>query len=343
MNAATHTENLRIGVLGTGRIGSMHVNLLLNRVPGATVAGVFDLYPEGAAAVASKHGVRQFNSAEELIGSDDVDAIAICTSTDTHVDLIVAGAEAGKAMFCEKPVSLSLAELDRGLAAVDAAGVPFHVGFNRRFDPGHRAVHSAVLDGTVGELRQVSITSRDPAPPPIDYVKVSGGIFLDMTIHDFDMARYLAGSDAAEVYARGWSTVDETIADAGDHDTVVVVITHNNGVVTTINNCRQSAYGYDQRVEAFGSNGAALSENHRDHYAVTLTHDGGHTAKVPNFFLERYVPSYVIQWTEFTAAVKAGIQTPVTGADGRPPLVMGLAAGLSVRENRPVAISEIKP
>ncbi len=338
---SARTDNLRLGVLGVGRIGSMHVNLLSTRVPGATVTGVFDVFTEGARAVADKYGVRLFESTRDLIESDEVDAIAICTSTDTHVDLIVAGADAGKPIFCEKPFSLSLAEVDRGLAAVDAAGVPLHIGFNRRFDPGHRAVHTAVLDGTVGELRQVSITSRDPSPPHLDYIKVSGGIFLDMTIHDFDMARYVTGSEVVEVYARGWNTVDQAIADAGDFDTVVVMLTHENGVVTIIDNCRQSAYGYDQRVEAFGSNGAALSENHRDHYAVMLTHDGGRTAKIPNFFLERYVPSYVIQWTEFIAAVKAGAAPPVTGADGRAPLLAGLAAQRSVDEHRPVAISEI--
>ena len=336
------SDQLRIGVLGVGRIGSMHVDLIANQVDNASVAGVFDVYTDGAAAIAAKHGVSQFESAEDLIGSDEVDAVAICTSTDTHVDLMVAAAGVGKPIFCEKPVSLNLAEVDRGLAAVAAAGVPLHIGFNRRFDPGHRAVRDAVADGTLGTLRQVLITSRDPAPPPLSYIEVSGGIFLDMTIHDFDMARYVAGSDVVEVFAKGWVSVDQAIGDAGDYDTVTVVLTHENGTVTTIDNCRQSAYGYDQRVEAFGSGGSAQSQNHRDHYAVTLTADGGRSAKVPNFFLDRYIPSYVNQWNEFAAAVQSGQPTPVSGADGRAPLLMGLAAGRSVAENRPVAISEIE-
>lgn len=337
----SQSDDLRIGVLGVGRIGTMHVDLIANRTEGGTVTGVFDVYSEGARALARRHGVIAFDTAEALIGSDEVDAVAICTSTDTHVDLMVAAADAGKAIFCEKPISLDLAEVDRGLAAVEAAGVTLHIGFNRRFDPGHRAVRNAVADGTIGDLRQVTITSRDPAPPPIAYIERSGGIFCDMTIHDFDMARYVAGSEVTEVFAKGWISVDQAIGDAGDYDTVTVMLTHENGVVTTIDNCRQSAYGYDQRVEAFGSAGAAVSENHREHYAITLTGTGVRSALVPNFFLERYIPSYVNQWNEFIAAVTSGSAPPITGADGRAPLIMGLAAGRSAAEGRPVATSEI--
>ncbi len=340
-DTASQSDRLRVGVLGVGRIGSMHVDLVANQVEGADVSGVFDVYADGAAAVADRHDVTRFDSAEQLIASDQVDAVAICTSTDTHIDLLVAAAETGKAIFCEKPLSLDLSEVDRGLAAVEAAGVPLHVGFNRRFDAGHRSVRDAVANGVLGDLRQVSITSRDPAPPPISYINVSGGIFLDMTIHDFDMARYVAGSEVVEVYARGWVSVDQAIGDAGDYDTVTVILTHENGVVTTIDNCRQSAYGYDQRVEAFGSAGAAFSDNHREHYGRTLTAAGGSSALVPNFFLDRYIPSYVNQWNDFVAAVVGGQPTPVTGLDGRAPLLMGLAANKSVAENRPVAIAEV--
>ncbi len=200
---------------------------------------------------------------------------------------------------------------------------------------------AAVAAGEVGDLHLLRITSRDPAPPPVEYLAVSGGIFLDMTIHDFDMARYVTGSEVVEVFAKGWNSVDPAIAAAGDYDTATVMLTHENGVVTTIDNCRQCAYGYDQRVEAFGSAGAAVSENQREHYAVTLTEDGGRNAKVPNFFLERYIPSYLVQWSAFVDAVADGTPIPVSGADGRAPLVIGLAAGRSVAENRPVATAEI--
>ncbi len=339
------TENgqLRVGVLGVGRIGSMHADLLASRVDGASVTGVFDIHQPGAMAVAERLGVTAHPSAEALITASDVDAIAICTSTDTHVELIEAAAAAGKAIFCEKPVSLDLSLVDRALAAVAAAGVPFHVGFNRRFDPGHAAVAEAVANGAVGSVRQVRITSRDPAPPPISYIEVSGGIFLDMTIHDFDMARYVTASEVVEVYATGGVMVDPAIGEAGDLDTVVVVLTHADGAVTTIDNCREAVYGYDQRVEVLGSAGMASSDNHLDHHATVRTVDGHRGAALPYFFLDRYIPSYVEQWHRFVAAVASGQPTPVGPADGRAPLVIGLAAWRSVTERRPVRLDEVDP
>ncbi|NNF56381.1 MAG: inositol 2-dehydrogenase [Acidimicrobiales bacterium] len=316
----------------------MHAELIATRVAGATVAGVFDVVPDAATATAQRLNVAAFGSVADVMASD-ADAVAICTSTPTHVDLIVAAAEAGKAIFCEKPVSLDLEEVDRGLAAVTAAGVPLHIGFNRRFDPSHAAVRAAVAAGEVGELRQLRISSRDPEPPPIDYVKVSGGIFLDMTIHDFDMARFVTGSEVVEVYATGSVMVDPAIGAEGDLDTVTVMLTHQNGVTTTIDNCRQSAFGYDQRVEAFGSLGIVASENHTATSTIRRSAAGSTGAVVPHFFLERYIPSYVYQWEQFVAAVRDGTQTPVTGADGRAPLVIGLAAKLSAVSNQPVRIS----
>ena len=331
---------LRMGVLGTGRIGSMHADLLQTQVAGAEVVAVFDVMAESAAKAGTAVDAAVMDSAQALIENPDVDAVAICTSTDTHVDLMVAAAQAGKPIFCEKPISLDIAEVDRGLAAVAAAGVSLQIGFNRRFDLGHAAVRQAVVDGTVGDVRNVRITSRDPAPPPIAYIEVSGGIFNDMTIHDFDMARFVTGSEVVEVFAKGAVTVDPAIGEAGDLDTIVVLLTHADGSFTTIDNCRQSAYGYDQRVEAFGSAGVVTSENHLDHHAMIRTESGGHTARVPHFFLDRYIPSYIAQWEAFVAAVSAGTPVPVNGADGRAPLVIGKAAARSVAENRPVLISE---
>ena len=333
--------NLRIGLLGAGRIGSMHAELLQFQVPNAMVADVYDIMQPAAEAVATKVGPTVFATAEELITSPEVDAVAIATSTDTHVKLIVAAADANKPIFCEKPVSLAIEEVDRALAAVDAAQVPLQIGFNRRFDAGHAAVQQAVASGTIGEVRQVTITSRDPSPPPISYVEVSGGIFNDMTIHDFDMARFVTGADVEEVFAYGAVMVDPAIGDAGDFDTITVLMRHSNGVQTTITNCRQAAYGYDQRVEAFGSLGVSTSENQADHYTVTRTEQGGATAVVPHFFLDRYIPSYVTQWQQFVEAVTNGTPTPVNGHDGRAPLVIGKAALRSAKEQRPVKISEI--
>jgi myo-inositol 2-dehydrogenase / D-chiro-inositol 1-dehydrogenase len=332
------TRVVRIGVIGVGRIGRMHADLLARRIPGATVTRVHDAHQQSARDVAETLGVAAAPDVEELLGASDVDAVAICTSTDTHADLIVAAAEAGKAIFCEKPVSLDLATVDRALAAVDAAGVPFQIGFNRRFDPAHAAVAAAVAEGEVGTPQLARITSRDPAPPPIDYIRTSGGIFLDMTIHDFDMARYVTGSEVVEVYARGGVRVDAEIGEAGDVDTAVVVLEHENGCLTTIDNSRQAVYGYDQRVEVFGSAGMAASENPLAHTALIRSASGTRGSTLPYFFLERYIPSYLREWEAFVHAVSAGETPPVTGADARAPLVIGLAAWQSLREGRPVRV-----
>ncbi len=334
---------IRIGVLGCGRIGRMHAELLARRVPGATCAGVFDVVGEASAEVARDLGVVNFGSADDLIGSPDVDAVAICTSTDTHVELIEMAAVAGKPILCEKPVSLELAAVDQAVAAVERAGVLFQVGFNRRFDPSHAEVRRRVESGQVGTVEMVRITSRDPAPPPIAYIERSGGIFLDMTIHDFDMARFVAGSAVASVFAAGAVRVDPAIGAAGDLDTVTVVLTHVDGTITTIDNSRRAVYGYDQRVEVFGSGGMAVSENPLATTTVYRGPEGGDSSPLPWFFLDRYVPSYVVEWEAFVAAVRSGGPSPVTIHDGREPLVIGLAAKRSQREGRVVTLDEIDP
>ena len=233
----TTTGTLRIGVIGVGRIGRMHAELLSRQVPGAAVTRLHDAYEPNLREVSDRLGIAATSDLDELLGAGDVDAVAICTSTDTHADLIVAAARAGKAIFCEKPVSLDLADVDRALAAVQEAGVPFQIGFNRRFDPAHAAVAAAVASGEVGEPQLARISSRDPEPPPLAYVRVSGGIFLDMTIHDFDMARYVTGSEVVEVYARGAVRIDPGFEEAGDVDTAVVTLVHENGCLTSIAVC----------------------------------------------------------------------------------------------------------
>jgi myo-inositol 2-dehydrogenase / D-chiro-inositol 1-dehydrogenase len=333
---------VRVGLIGAGRIGRMHAELLSRRVPGARLAAVNDVRPEAAAELAAELNVSTAASVEELLGASDVDAVAICSSTDTHADLVMAAARAGKPIFCEKPVSLDLAEVDRALAAVAEAGVPFQIGFNRRFDPAHRSVREAVRDGAVGEPHLVRISSRDPLPPPLEYVRVSGGIFLDMTIHDFDMARYVTGSEVVEVYARGALRIEPAYADAGDVDTALAVLTHENGCITAIDNSRRASYGFDQRVEVFGSRGMAASENPLAHSGVVRTESGTSMPTLPDFFLERYVPSYLEAWTAFAGALSNGHPPPVGPADARAPLVIGLAAGRSLREGRPVRVDEVE-
>jgi myo-inositol 2-dehydrogenase/D-chiro-inositol 1-dehydrogenase len=338
---AVRTATLRVGVIGVGRIGRMHAELLSRQVPGAAVTRLHDAYEPNLREVSDRLGIAATSDLDELLGAGDVDAVAICTSTDTHADLIVAAASAGKAIFCEKPVSLDLAEVDRALAAVEEAGVPFQIGFNRRFDPAHAAVAAAVASGEVGEPQLARISSRDPEPPPLAYVRVSGGIFLDMTIHDFDMARYVTGSEVVEVYARGAVRIDPGFEEAGDVDTAVVTLVHANGCLTVIDNSRQAVYGYDQRVEVFGSAGMAATENPLAHTAVVRTAAGTRAPTLPFFYLERYIPSYLREWEAFVGAVSAGETPPVTTADARAPLVIGLAAWTSLREGRPVRLEEV--
>ncbi|WP_027006178.1 inositol 2-dehydrogenase [Conexibacter woesei] len=333
---------LRVGVIGTGRIGRLHAELLHRRVAGARVTAVTDAHAPAAAAVAADLGVPATASADALIGRDDVDAVAICTSTDTHVELILAAAAAGKAIFCEKPVSLDLAAVDAALDAVATASLTFQIGFNRRFDPSHAAVRAAVVDGAVGAPHLVRITSRDPEPPPLDYVRTSGGIFLDMTIHDFDMARFVTGSEVVAVSAHGALRIRPDFAQAGDVDTAIVTLEHADGCLTAIDNSRQAPYGYDQRVEVHGEHGMAASENPHAHTALTRSAAGTATAPLPFFFLDRYVPAYVAQWEAFVAACRAGAPGSPGLADARAPLVIGMAAQRSRVEGRRVEIAEIE-
>jgi myo-inositol 2-dehydrogenase/D-chiro-inositol 1-dehydrogenase len=319
----------------------MHAELIARQVPGATLVMVQDVNAAAAGAVGAALGVAHTTDVTAVLASTDVDAVVIASSTDSHVALLIAAATAGKAIFCEKPISLDLAKVDEALAVVKASGVPVQIGFNRRFDPAHHSVREAVLTGAVGDVHLVRITSRDPAPPPIAYVKVSGGLFLDMMIHDFDMARYVTGSEVVEVYAQAAVRIDPAIGEAGDVDTAVVVLRHENGCITTIDNSRQAVYGYDQRVEAFGSAGMAASDNPVVHTGMRRNAAGTTSPTIPYFFLERYIPSYLHEWAAFVAYVNGGGVSPVNAADGRAPLVIGLAAKLSVAERRVVRISEI--
>jgi myo-inositol 2-dehydrogenase/D-chiro-inositol 1-dehydrogenase len=277
-----------------------------------------------------------------LAGVCDVDAVAICSPTPTHADLIVVAAQAGKAIFCEKPLSLSLDELDRALAEVQRAGVELQAGFNRRYDAGHSSVAQAVAGGRIGEAHVVRITSRDPAPPPAAYARESGGLFLDMTVHDFDMARFLTGSDVVEVYAAGSARLASTGAHPGDIDTAVVTLVHANGCLTSIDNSRRATYGFDQRIEVHGSTGMASSDNAARHGGAVRDADGTSTPPLPEFFRERYEQSYIAQWEAFVGALRRGESPSAGPSDARAALVVGLCAWRSLREHRPVRTAEVE-
>jgi myo-inositol 2-dehydrogenase/D-chiro-inositol 1-dehydrogenase len=339
--AMTTTGKLGIAIAGVGRIGQLHARVITEQVPNARLTAVYDISADTAAAVANQFDVAAASDIDELLAAPDVDAIAICTATPTHGELIIKAAAAGKAVFCEKPISMSLAEVDAALAAIEAAGVPFMVGFNRRFDPGHASVQQAARSGALGKLTMARITSRDPAPPPIEYLKMSGGIWADMLIHDFDMANFIMGAPVVKVWAQGAALFDEQIAAIGDFDTVIAVLTHANGAITTIDGSRKAVYGYDQRVEAFGTSGMAISDNQRVNNSQIYMPESSQQAPFQYFFLERYAESFKNEWLAFTNYVLNGGASPVCGADGRAPVAIAMAAAMSATQGRQVSIDEI--
>ncbi|MGD8624448.1 MAG: inositol 2-dehydrogenase [Anaerolineae bacterium] len=336
-------EKINVGIIGTGRIGRLHAENLMYRIPEANLVAVSDIFVEAAEKTAAALGIpAAYEDHRRIIDDEGIDAVLICSSTDTHARLVEEAAGAGKQIFCEKPIALDLAKIDRALAAVEQAGVKLQIGFNRRFDPNFKRVQEVVAAGEIGEPHILRITSRDPAPPPIEYVKVSGGIFLDMTIHDFDMARFLVGSEVEEVYAAAGVMIDPAIGQAGDVDTAVITLHFAGGVLGVIDNSRQAVYGYDQRVEVFGSGGVVSAENAYPNTATISDASRVHRDLPLNFFMERYTESYVNELRAFVRCVVDDTAPPVSGLDGRIPVVMGYAAQKSRQEKRPVRLDEIE-
>ncbi len=335
-------EKIKVGAIGTGRIGKLHVEHLASRIPGAELVAIANLNLAVAQAIAAQFNVPvAVSDYRALLSDSEIDAVVICTPTDTHAQIIQEAAAAGKHVFCEKPIDFDLRRIDQTLAAVEKAGIKFQVGFNRRFDPNFRRVREMVAAGEVGIPHILRIISRDPAPPPIAYIKASSGLFLDMTIHDFDMARYLIGDEVVEVYAAGGVMVDPQIGEVGDIDTAVLTLRFANGVIGTIDNSRKAVYGYDQRVEVFGAEGMVNVANQTpDTHTLSDAH-GVHSSRLLYFFLERYKQSYINELIAFIACVQKDMPPLVTGNDGRIPVVMGLAAQTSYQENRPVQFTEI--
>ncbi len=337
---ATAIAPLRIGVIGVGRIGRMHAELLARRVPGAALGPVYDVFAEAARDLGEELGAPVAASVEEVL-EGEVDAVAICSSAASHAELMIAAARAGKAMFCEKPVSLELAELDRALAVVQESGVPFQVGFNRRLTPPTPRCGPLWTPARSASRTSCGSPAAIRSRRRFEYVRTSGGLFLDMTIHDFDMARFLTGSEVVEVFACGAVRVEPEFAQAGDVDTAVITLVHENGCLTSIDNSRRAAYGYDQRVEVFGSAGVAASENPLAHTGLVRTATATTRPPLPCFFLSATVTSYEHAWQAFVTAVRGDAQPSPSMRDARAPLVIGLAAGRSVRERRPVRVEEI--
>lgn len=334
---------LNIAVLGCGRIGRMHAaNVALH--PKARLAAVYDVHGPSAEAVASEHGVTPAPSDAEIFASSDIDAVLVATVTETHADYIEKAVEAGKPVLCEKPIDLDLARVNRCAQAVRDKGVPIQIGFNRRFDPGHRAARDAMLAGEIGDLHQVVITSRDPGMPPRSYYESAGGLLRDMTIHDFDLARFMLDDEPVEVFAVGGRLIDPTLMDElDDLDTAMIVMRTADGKQCHINNSRTSAYGYDQRVELLGTQGMLLSDNRKPHEMRRFS-DARVEASEPylHFFIERYQQAFMAEIGAFVDAIEAGTPTEVGFEDGRRALILAEAAYRSIAEQRLVRVEELE-
>jgi len=328
-------RTITVGVLGAGRIGRLHSENLF-RMKGVRVKAITDPFvdfsgwPPGEVATGT--------DPELVLDDPEIEAVLICSPTPTHAPFTEAAAKAGKHIFCEKPVDLDPDRIRRTLSVVESAGVKMQVGFNRRFDPTFARVRQAVIDGDVGDIHIVKITSRDPEAPPVSYVQTSGGIFLDMTIHDFDMVRFVTGSEVEEVLAFGAVLIDPAIGEAGDVDTAVTTLKMANGALAVIENSRQAVYGYDQRVEVFGSKGSAEAGNETAN-RVTFSGVGGVRRDNPlYFFLQRYQVSFMAELEAFFACIRDDCEPPVGGRDGLMSVLVGLAAAKSMAENRPVKV-----
>lgn len=332
-------EKLQIGVVGCGRIGKLHIDNLINAITGVTVAAVADPMIEASGAkewCASRAITNISTDYMDIINNQEIDIVFVCSSTDTHSQVSLAAANAGKHVFCEKPVDYDVDQIKAVIRAVEKAGVKFQVGFNRRFDHNHKAVADAVKNGTIGDPHIVIVSSRDPEPPPISYVTVSGGIFYDMMIHDFDMVRYVTGSEAVRISAVGSCLINPNLQEQSgidDVDTAVVTMEMENGCIAVINNSRQAVYGYDQRVEVFGSKGMASDANDLQSTATVMTVDGAKSEKPMWFFLERYNQAFINQISSFIKAIEDNTETEVGAIDGLRPVLMAEAAKKSYAMN----------
>ena len=321
------SKKLRIGIIGAGRIGKLHANNLVSRVKDAELVAVSDVYEPAAKDLVEKLGIANYYSDyHKILVDPTIEAVFICSSTDTHSPISIEAARAGKHIFCEKPIDHDLDKIKVVLEEVKKAGVKYQVGFNRRFDRNFSHVHDVVKNGGIGDVQIVKVTSRDPEAPPLSYVKVSGGIFVDMTIHDFDMVRYLSGSEVTEVSAFGACLVNPEIAAAGDVDTCIITLRFANGALGVIDNSRQAVYGYDQRIEVFGSKGCITADNETPNNTTYYTADGVMKEKPLWFFLERYNDAFIAEENAFVEACLNNTDTAVGAFDGLQPVLIAIAA-----------------
>ena len=335
---------ISLGIIGAGRIGKVHAQSIMNHITSARLKTIADPFMnEETEASLRALGVSDCTKDyKKILNDPEIDAVLICSSTNTHADISLEAIASGKHVFCEKPVSQDIAKIREVMEKLKGTKLKYQVGFNRRFDHNFEAVRAAVANGDVGDVHIVRITSRDPAPPPPEYAAVSGGMFLDMTIHDFDMVRYLTASDVVEVFANGAVLVDPLIGKAGDIDTAIISLKMANGALAVIDNSRKAAYGYDQRAEVFGSKGQASVSNDTNSSLILSSETGIHAEKPLYFFLERYMASFTKEVRMFVQAIEQDCPVPVDINDGLQPVLIAAAALRSLKEHRPVLLSEIK-
>ena len=327
---------IRLALFGAGRIGNIHGrNVLLH--PQAEMVALHDPYQPNAESLSKALGCEQ-KSVAQIFADDSIDAVMVCSATDTHAELIEQAVDAGKHVFCEKPIDLSLVRVQQVVAKVEASNIVAMVAFNRRFDPSFSLLQQRLASGEVGDVELLSIISKDPAPPPVDYIKGSGGLFRDMTIHDFDMARFLLAEEVSQVSAHASCLVDPAIGQAGDVDTAVITLTTASGKLAQITNSRRASFGYDQRLEVHGSRGLLCAENIKEHMVTSATQQGVITAKPMHFFLERYELAYRAELHAFINALNGESVILPTLHDGLQALLLAEAAMQSIEQGRSIAL-----
>nr|WP_206427372.1 inositol 2-dehydrogenase [Clostridium rectalis] len=332
-------KKIKIGVVGMGRIGKLHTENIIRNFKNVEVKAVSDVCIENAKEWANNLGINNvYEDYQKILNDKEIDSVLICSSTNTHTQLIIESARAKKNIFCEKPIGYDIEEITKALKVVKETGVKLQIGFNRRFDHNFSKVRNIIEEGAVGQPHIIKVTSRDPEEPPIEYIKVSGGMLFDMTIHDFDMVRYLSGSDVEEVYTTGAVLVNEDIGKVGDIDTAIVTLKLKDGSIAVIDNSRKAVYGYDQRVEVFGSEGSVQVSNDTDSSAIISNKNGVISEKPKFFFLERYKDSFIKELEDFFNAVSNDGKVPVDGLDGLQSVLIAKAATKSLKEGKPIKI-----
>ncbi|WP_211331287.1 inositol 2-dehydrogenase [Companilactobacillus insicii] len=332
-------KKIKIGVIGVGRIGKMHIKNISNLRDMFEIVSISDPVNPKLAEIAQEYGIKNYYQNYQDVLNDDIDAVVIASSTDTHAEIITAAAQSGKQIMCEKPIDTDIDRIKKVLKIIDDCGVTLQIGFNRRFDHNFRKIHDYVVNDVVGSPHIIKVSSRDPEPPSYDYIKVSGGLFSDMMIHDLDMVRYLSNSEVTEVYAQGTVLVDSEIGKLGDIDTAIVSLKFANGALGVIDNSRQAVYGYDQRAEVFGSKGQAFTENDKDSNVELDLNDGGHLDKIPYFFIDRYVQAYIDEFKEFYNSIVNGTKPMVTGLDGLRAVQLAFACKESLEKHEPIKLN----